>query len=186
MNAGNLLEVAQALHSKYPKLRLILASDDDAFTDGNPGITKATEAARAVGGYLTKPDFGEQRGDKDTDFNDLHQRAGLGAVQACFDVAMAVVADPVFPPLEDVAHGIDIDPATTAPEPLRAPLPPGEAYPVDALGDVLGAAARALHEVVKAPMALCCQSVLAAASLAAQAHFDVQLPWGQRKPLSSC
>ena len=120
MNAGNLLEVAQALHSKYPKLRLILASDDDAFTDGNPGITKATEAARAVGGYLTKPDFGEQRGDKDTDFNDLHQRAGLGAVQACFDVAMAVVADPVFPPLEDVAHGIDIDPATTAPEPLRA------------------------------------------------------------------
>jgi putative DNA primase/helicase len=99
---------------------------------------------------------------------------------------MAVAADPVFPPLEDVAHGIDIDPATTAPEPLRAPLPPGEAYPVDALGDVLGAAARALHEVVKAPMALCCQSVLAAASLAAQAHFDVQLPWGQRKPLSSC
>jgi len=49
---------------------------------------------------------------------------------------------------------------------------------------VLGGAARALHEVVKAPMALCCQSVLAAASLAAQAHFDVQLPWGQRKPLS--
>ncbi len=61
MNAGNLLEVAQALHSKYPKLRLILAADDDDFTDGNPGITKATEAARAVGGYLTKPNFGEQR-----------------------------------------------------------------------------------------------------------------------------
>ena len=167
-----------------PKLRLILASDDDAFTDGNPGITKATEAARAVGGYLTKPNFGEQRGDKDTDFNDLHQRAGSAAVKACFDATVAVLDDPVFPPLEDVAHGIDIDPATTAPEPLRAPLPPGEAYPVDALGDVLGGAARALHEVVKAPMALCCQSVLAAASLAAQAHFDVQLPWGQRKPLS--
>ena len=184
MNAGNLLEVAQALHSKYPKLRLILAADDDAFTDENPGITKATEAARAVGGYLTKPNFGEQRNEAETDFNDLHQRAGLGAVQACFDAAVAVVADPVFPPLEDVAHGIDIDPATTAPEPLRAPLPPGEAYPVYALGDVLGGAARALHEVVKAPLALCCQSVLAAASLAAQAHFDVQLPWGQRKPLS--
>lgn len=183
-NAGNLREVAQALHSKYPKLRLILAADDDAFTDGNPGITKATEAARAVGGYLTKPNFGEQRNEAETDFNDLHQRAGSAAVKACFDATVAVLDDPVFPPLEDVAHGIDIDPATTAPEPLRAPLPPGEAYPVDALGDVLGGAARALHEVVKAPMALCCQSVLAAASLAAQAHFDVQLPWGQRKPLS--
>ena len=184
MNAGNLLEVAQALHAKYPALRLILAADDDWKTDGNPGMVKAREAAQAVGGNLTKPDFGEQRGDKDTDFNDLHQRAGSAAVKACFDATVAVLDDPVFPPLEDVAHGIDIDPATTAPEPLRAPLPPGEAYPVDALGAVLGGAARALHEVVKAPLALCCQSVLAAASLAAQAHFDVQLPWGQRKPLS--
>ena len=70
------------------------------------------------------------------------------------------------------------------PEPLRAPLPAAAAYPVHALGDVLGGAALALHEVVKAPLALCCQSVLAAACLAAQAHFDVLLPWGQRKPLS--
>ncbi len=101
MNAGNLLEVAQALHAKYPALRLILAADDDWKTDGNPGMVKAREAAQAVGGYLIKPEFGEQRGDKDTDFNDLHQRAGLGAVQACFDAAVAVVAEPAFPPLED-------------------------------------------------------------------------------------
>jgi putative DNA primase/helicase len=99
-NAGNLREVAQALHSKYPKLRLILASDDDAFTDGNPGITKASEAARAVGGYLTKPDFGEQRSEAETDFNDLHQQAGLDAVQACIDAALPVAQAPAFPPLE--------------------------------------------------------------------------------------
>ncbi len=41
-------------------------------------MPKAREAAWAVGGSMDKPDFGEQRGDKDTDFNDLHQRAGLG------------------------------------------------------------------------------------------------------------
>ncbi|WP_297451921.1 YfjI family protein [Ferrovum sp.] len=70
------------------------------------------------------------------------------------------------------------------PEPLRATLSPAEPYPVDALGNVLGTAAKAIHESVKAPLALCCQSVLAAASLAAQAHFDVLLPWGERKPLS--
>jgi len=60
MNAGNLLEVAQSLHAKYPALRLILAADDDWKTDGNPGMVKAREAAQAVGGSLTKPDFGEQ------------------------------------------------------------------------------------------------------------------------------
>ncbi len=74
--------------------------------------------------------------------------------------------------------------ATFEPEPLRAPLPKAEPYPVESLGNVLGSAAQALHETVKAPLALCCQSVLAAASLAAQAHFDVMLPWGQKKPLS--
>ena len=70
------------------------------------------------------------------------------------------------------------------PEPLRATLPSSEPYPVVALGDVLGKAAMAIHESVKAPLALCCQSVLAAASLAAQAHFDIKLPWGEQKPLS--
>ncbi len=74
--------------------------------------------------------------------------------------------------------------ATYAPEPLRAPLPKSEPYPVEALGDVLGKAAQALHEAVKAPLTLCCQSVLASASMAAQAHFDVLLPWGEKKPLS--
>lgn len=71
-----------------------------------------------------------------------------------------------------------------APEPLRAPFPSPMPYPVDALGKVLGEAAKALHETVQAPITLCCQSVLASAALATQAHFDVLLPWGQRKPLS--
>ena len=74
--------------------------------------------------------------------------------------------------------------APLEPEPLRAVLRPAEPYPVGALGDILGNAARAINESVKAPLALCCQSVLAAASLAVQAHFDIKLPWGERKPLS--
>ena len=60
-----------------------------------------------------------------------------------------------------------------APEPLRRPLPPAEPYPLDALGDVLGDAAKAIHAVVQAPAGLCGQSVLSAASLAAQPHADV-------------
>ncbi|MFI3221482.1 MAG: YfjI family protein [Methylococcaceae bacterium] len=69
-------------------------------------------------------------------------------------------------------------------DPLRAPDSKAAPYPVQALGEILGNAVKALHQDTKAPLALCAQSVLASASLATQAHFDVKLPWGELKPLS--
>lgn len=82
-NSGNLLPVAKALRSKFPCIDLVLAADDDWKTDGNPGLSAATEAARAVGGLLAVPTFnGLPRGDRDTDFNDLHRLAGAVEVQA--------------------------------------------------------------------------------------------------------
>ena len=68
-------------------------------------------------------------------------------------------------------------------EPLCRPVPPAAPYPVDALGGVLGAAVAAIRDIVQAPLALCAQSVLAAASLAAQRHADVLID-GRRCPLS--
>lgn len=56
-SCGNLLDVARALRSKFPQLRLILCADNDSKTPGNPGLTKAREAARAVGGWLAVPKF---------------------------------------------------------------------------------------------------------------------------------
>ena len=56
-SCGNLLAVARALRSKFPHLRLIICADDDARTPGNPGLTKAREAARAVGAWLAVPVF---------------------------------------------------------------------------------------------------------------------------------
>jgi putative DNA primase/helicase len=83
-NAGNLLAVARALRAKYPDTALTVCADDDWQTEGNPGLSKAGEAAAAVGAKLAVPDFaGLPRGDKDTDFNDLarlHRQAGKGAV----------------------------------------------------------------------------------------------------------
>lgn len=82
-NSGNLLPVAKALRAKFPCITLVVAADDDWKTQGNPGLTAATEAARAVGGLLAVPNFGDlPRGDKDTDFNDLHQLAGMVEVQS--------------------------------------------------------------------------------------------------------
>jgi hypothetical protein len=67
---------------------------------------------------------------------------------------------------------------------LMRELPPADPYPVEALGDVLAPAARAIHDRVQAPLAICAQSVLAAVTLATQAHADVVLPTGHARPQS--
>ena len=71
------------------------------------------------------------------------------------------------------------------PSPLTREMPPADPFPMDALGDVLGPAAWAIYDRVGAPLAMCGQSVLAAATLAAQGHADVVLPNGQARPLSN-
>jgi hypothetical protein len=70
------------------------------------------------------------------------------------------------------------------PMPLRREMPPAAPFPVDALGTVLGKAARGIHDVVQAPVAMCGQATLGAAALAAQAHVDVTLPTQQVRPTS--
>lgn len=87
-NAGNLMQVAKSIRAKYPDIKLILCADDDCNTEGNPGITKATEAANAVGGLLAVPDFGNDRPDNATDFNDMAAHRGLQAVSAAISKAM--------------------------------------------------------------------------------------------------
>ncbi len=71
------------------------------------------------------------------------------------------------------------------PRSLMRELPPADPFPVDALGDVLAAAARGIHDRVRAPLAICGQSVLAATTLAVQGHGNIELPMGHVKPLSS-
>jgi hypothetical protein len=69
------------------------------------------------------------------------------------------------------------------PLPLHRMLPPPEDYPIDALGDVLGPAARKMVEIIQPPPALCAQSLLAAAALAVQPYADVEID-GRNFPLS--
>ena len=88
-NAGNLLPVAKAIRAKFPHVRLIVCADDDARTEGNPGLTKARAAAQSVGGVLAVPDFGTEKPPDATDFNDLHQAQGLEVVKRCIVSAKA-------------------------------------------------------------------------------------------------
>ncbi|MDT8281124.1 MAG: DUF3631 domain-containing protein, partial [Erythrobacter sp.] len=85
-SAGNLRPVADAIRNKLPDVQIIIAADNDSETDGNPGITKATEAAQAVGGAVAIPGI-------HGDFNDVHQAEGLEAVAAAIKAATRPALD---------------------------------------------------------------------------------------------
>ncbi|MEJ7669136.1 MAG: AAA family ATPase [Casimicrobiaceae bacterium] len=88
-SAGNLEAVARELRRKYTEEPFIVCADDDYRTPGNPGRTKATEAARAIGGLVAVPDFGDTRPEQGTDFNDLMLHVGAEAVIRCVANARA-------------------------------------------------------------------------------------------------
>lgn len=179
--AGNLLPVAQTLRQQYPALRLIVAADDDWRTEGNPGMSKARQAAQAVAGLLAVPRFPADRPDKATDFNDLHQLAGLEAVQACIEAAQAVAGgatghvDPqtgeIFPALSEPDEPTGSQWAE--PVPLTTSIAP-EAYPLEALPLTIREAVQEVLLFAQAPVAMLATSALSALSMAAQALFDVK------------
>lgn len=89
-NAGNLLAVAQAIRARFPELPLVVCADDDIDTSGNPGRTKAMEAARTVDACLAVPEFGTDRPAKASDFNDLAVHRELETVRAAIAAARPV------------------------------------------------------------------------------------------------
>ncbi|MBR1249179.1 DUF3987 domain-containing protein [Bradyrhizobium sp. AUGA SZCCT0169] len=70
------------------------------------------------------------------------------------------------------------------PIPLIAELGEPAPFPIDALGQDLASAAEAIASKVQTSRPIAAQSVLAAASLVAQPHADIQMPFGQSRPLS--
>lgn len=105
-DAGNLKTVAEALWIKYPDMEIVVCADDDHATEGNPGLTKAIEAARAVGAKLAIPKFSADRGPKDTDFNDLMCLSGAEAVKDCIESAAIPETLPVTEILQDASSRI--------------------------------------------------------------------------------
>ncbi|MBL0354099.1 MAG: toprim domain-containing protein [Dechloromonas sp.] len=142
-NAGNLLAVAQAMRGKFPELPLILCADDDTRTDGNPGMTKATEAARSVGGLLAVPDFGIDRPAGATDFNDMAALVGIESVRlaiagliqsestATTEIDVSAVSD--VQPCNDKAfdcNGSELADVSAVSKPVESPFPkPDEPEP---------------------------------------------------------
>lgn len=86
-DAGNLAPVARALRAKHPALRLVVCADNDRKTEGNPGATKASEAASACGGVACLPTFADD--EAGSDWNDVHATRGAEAVRAAVAAAVA-------------------------------------------------------------------------------------------------
>lgn len=164
-NAGNLKAVAQAMRDRFPALTLIVCADDDADTEGNPGLRKASEAARAVGGLLAVPDFGPDRPMGATDFNDMATTCRMDAVRDAIKNAAA--------PDTDGPGNVSAGESWPEPQPLAAKVGP-EPYPLDALPDIVRAAVAEVQGFTKAPVPLVAASALAALSLAIQAHADAK------------
>ena len=101
-----------------------------------------------------------------------------------WDLADDLPADVTHADLQAMIDGARPMPLDEGPLPLRRALPEPEPFPIDALGEVLRPAAEAIHDLTQAPLAVCGQSVLAAATLAVQAHADVILPMGSARPTS--
>ncbi|MEO5341622.1 MAG: toprim domain-containing protein [Magnetococcus sp. MYC-9] len=67
-DAGNIKPVATSVSRFFPSFSKVVAADNDRETEGNPGVTKATEAAREIGGVVLVPRFGD--GEPGSDWND--------------------------------------------------------------------------------------------------------------------
>jgi putative DNA primase/helicase len=163
-DAGNLLAAAKALRTKLPGIRMIFGADNDvSASEMNVGLKSAQEAARAVGGLVAVPELDGEK----CDFNDVMRAKGADVVRAAINAAEAPA----------------VTIRTIEKRPLQRELPSPAEFPSDALGNVLGGAAATLHEATQAPIAICGNSVLAAAALATQPHADVFVD-GRTYPIS--
>ena len=103
-NAHGVKAVAKALHRQAPGVLIVLCGDDDAATQQrtgkNPGADAAQAAARQVAGLAVLP-VGLPPGA--SDFNDLHQHAGIDAVRG--QVQAAIDAHRDAPPADAAGSG---------------------------------------------------------------------------------
>ncbi|MGE6107701.1 DUF927 domain-containing protein [Aeromonas sobria] len=82
MDCGNLASVARLVRGQQPDARILLCGDNDAHTQGNPGKTKAEQAAAAIGGLIALPPVAG-------DWNDYHRAHGLTATREAIMSASA-------------------------------------------------------------------------------------------------
>ena len=167
LDAGNLKSVAEAWRSEFPKLQIIIAADDDHATDGNPGRTKAIDAARAVDGIVIFPRF--EDGTDKTDFNDMAQELGLEAVKSHI--------------LKCIEHPVDYE-AESWPEPLLFGNIDTPDISCSLLPEPLAGYGDAVAKSTQTPPAMSVMTALAVSATCLQKLFEVSPFKGYVEPVN--
>jgi putative DNA primase/helicase len=163
-DAGNLAAVSQVVRLKFPDMKIIIAADDDHTTEGNPGLTKATEAANAVDGLLAVPAFKNPEGK--SDFNDLHVAEGLKRVKEIIEAAQ----QPAPITVENVI-------ADTWPEPVLFGEAETPEISSSLLPGYLGEYCHAVTRAMQTPSGLAVMLALSTVAGCLQKRFEVA-PYG--------
>ena len=96
-DAGNLPSVARALRQTFGTAAIVIAADNDQWTDGNPGIHHSRQAASAARAILAIPKF-SSLATTPTDFNDLAALEGLDVVREQITAVVPTATNkPVLP-----------------------------------------------------------------------------------------
>ncbi|CAG2144502.1 hypothetical protein LMG31506_03020 [Cupriavidus yeoncheonensis] len=117
-DAGNLRSVASALRQQFGHSVIVIAADDDRWTDGNPGMHHARQAATAAGGIVVGPVFADLSG-KPKDFNDLHQREGIEAVREQVNAVVPKAANDSALPIDAAVNPFMFPHASDKQQPLN-------------------------------------------------------------------
>ena len=166
-NAGNLKDVCSQVRSSYPDTEIVLCADDDHITKGNPGLTKAREAALEIGAGLAVPDFGESRGNRETDFNDLHRVKGLDAVKTAVDInrlsPQGLVKEADVAVLATLASNWEAEP-----EPVLPISKSQTPFPIESLPTLIREAVIETLDYTQVPIGLACSTALGVAAASVQ------------------
>lgn len=79
-NANNMPIVAKMLRERMPDKCIVIAADNDQWTKGNPGFSKAQEAQKLIDAEIKIPPFSYEDKAMPTDWNDYHLRFSLKAL----------------------------------------------------------------------------------------------------------
>ena len=168
-NAKNLMPVAKAMRKKFPEVSLILCADNDMDTEGNPGVTEANKSARAVGAKLAIPEFGNQRPEGATDFNDLANYVGIHAVKQAINAA----AKPT--------HNGDAE-RSDWPKLVLLDIPDLPCLDPECLPAWAGDYARAVAAYTETPLELAVGMILATCATACARRMKVSIKQGYSEP----
>lgn len=182
-DSGNLKAVAEAVRAKRPGFRIILAADNDQWTEANTGVLKATEAARAVKGLLAVPVF-QDTDSKPTDFNDLALLESPDRVREVIEAAAAPAspkAEAAPPPgtseKPETAAADQVELKDNWPEPLLFGEIDTPEIPAGLLPGWLGEYCKAVAATTQTPPGLSVMFALATVATCLQRRFEV-CPYG--------